>query len=77
MKFLKLSVFALALGLFATACNDNPPASTDEVPAADNTEMPTTPPEATPPPVAPSVEGATPVDSNKTPGELPKADLPE
>jgi len=59
MKFVKLSIFALSMGLFVASCGDN--TTTDETTTTDSTIMEAPMPE--PAPVTTDTTTAMPVDS--------------
>lgn len=58
MKFVKLSIFALSMGLFVASCGDN---ASEETTTTDSTMMTTPAPEATPAPMDTTM--AMPADS--------------
>ena len=71
MKFVKLSIFALSMGLFVASCGDS--ASTEET-VTDSTMMTTPAPEPTPEPImdttaAPSADSAAAGATTETPAQ--------
>ncbi len=63
MKFVKLGIFTLALGMFIASCGNNEAETTEEAPMEETTEMAPAVEEA---PVAPVTTDSTAVDSTAT-----------